>query len=568
MPTYLYTILSSAPMSRFLKGTGIVFLLIAVVIIVAFQAIQLDAPALSGSDSNFSPQVETSEKVRSSGNSWYRKSTNNLWEAYIEGDDYERGKTFGSLAESQIVEQEQYFIAQIEKLIPSEWFLKSLKFGVSFFNRNMDEHVIPEYQRELYGIAHHFSDDYDFIGTKYGRILNYHAAHDIGHALQDLSIVGCSSFALKNEMTSDGQLLIARNFDFYMGDDFSKNKLVLFNRPSEGIPYASITWAGFMGVVSGMNLEGLTVTLNASKSGVPTGAKTPISLLAREILQYASNIDEAISIAEKRETFVSESILIGSAKDGRAAIIEKSPDAMDVYDPNTSTMICTNHNQSEKFANEQVNLDNIRDSDSQYRFNRLTELLGRFDSLNVDSAVNILRNRRGVLEVELGSGNPKAINQLLAHHGIVFQPNKKQFWISGPPYQMGRFYCYNLDEIFASDSIPIGNIFIDSLTILEDPFIHTKGIWDFMEFKQLKNELFDSYALGKQIEWNEEKEDRLIKANPNSYVTYMALGDYYSDKGNCIKAVLYYETALGKEVASLSERTKIERSIEECDDSD
>ena len=554
-------------MSRFVKGLGIFLLLIMVIGIVAYQGMQLDRPALIDNQESFLPKVETTESVRHSGNSWYRENNNDLWEAYIEGNDYERGRTFGVLAESQIVEQEVYFITQIKKLIPSEWFLKSLKFGISFFNRNMDDHVIPEYQRELYGISHYFADDFDFIGPKYARILNYHAAHDIGHALQDLSIVGCSSFALKDEMTEDGQLLIARNFDFYMGDDFSKNKLVLFNRPSEGIPYASITWAGFMGVVSGMNLEGLTVTLNASKSSIPTGAKTPISLLAREILQYATNIDEAIAIAEKRETFVSESILIGSANDGRAVIIEKSPKAMDVYDPDTNLMICTNHNQSENFANEQVNLDNIRDSDSKYRFDRLTELLERSDPLNVDSAINILRERKGVSEVELGIGNPKAINQLLAHHGIVFQPKEKRFWISGPPFQMGRFYCYDLDEIFTMDSIPTGSITIDSLTISEDPFIHTKGIWDFMEFKKLKNELFDSYALGNAINWTQEKEDKLIKANPESYITYMALGDYYADFGECSKAIPYYQLALKKEVASLSERTKLERSIEECDDS-
>ena len=517
-------------------------------------------------ESSVQPKVKEQNGVRIFGGNWYRKNQYDLWEAYIEGEDHERGRTFGALAEEQIIQQEVFFVAQIQKLIPSEWFLKTLKFGVSFFNRNMDDHVIPEYQRELAGISEYFSDEYDFIGSKYARIMNYHAAHDIGHALQDLSIVGCSAFALKGSKTEDGSLLIGRNFDFYMGDDFAKNKLVLFNRPINGIPYASITWAGFMGVVSGMNAEGLTVTLNASKSSIPNGAKTPISLLAREILQYASNIEEAIAIAEKRETFVSESILIGSRHDGKAVVIEKSPEKVDVYDSNSETLICTNHYQSEAFKNEQVNLDNVRDSDSQYRYERLTELLAEYDSINSKKTIDILRERKGVSKVELGLGNPKAINQLLAHHGIVFQPDSNRFWISTAPWQMGKFLCYDLDVIFNLNEIPAGDVFIDSLTIDEDPFLHTKGIWDFMEYKHLKNELFEAYALGREIDWNIEKEQRLIASNPESYVTFMALGDYYADLGNCDRAVEFYSESLKKEVASLAERTKLEASIEECND--
>src|SRR5690606_9849818 len=95
------------------------------------------------------------------------------------------------------------------------------------------------------------SDGFDV--SNYQRTLWMHGAHDLGHVLQDLAIVGCSSFAVWGDRSADGKLLIARNLDFYLNDDFAENKMVYFVRPENGIPFMSISWAGMIGVVSGMN---------------------------------------------------------------------------------------------------------------------------------------------------------------------------------------------------------------------------------------------------------------------------------------------------------------------------
>ena len=164
--------------------------------------------------------------------------------------------------------------------------------------------------------------------------------------MQDYMLVGCSSFACWGENSADSSLIIGRNFDFYMGDAFARNKLVSFYQPENGYRFASVGWAGMTGVLSGMNETGLTVTINAAKSDLPAASATPISILTREILQYASTIEEAYAIARKRKTFVSEAILVGSAQDGKAAIIDKSPEKIALFTGNGQQIICTSRKPS------------------------------------------------------------------------------------------------------------------------------------------------------------------------------------------------------------------------------
>ncbi len=126
----------------------------------------------------------------------------------------------------------------------------------------------------------------------------------------------------------------------------------------------SVTWAGFIGVVSGMNEKGLTVTINAAKSDIPSGSATPVSLVAREILQYAENIGKQWPSREKEKCLFRNPFLIGSAEDGKAVIIEKTPDSIGLYDPGKNEIICANHFQSKELSGSKIQPD----SDQAERF--------------------------------------------------------------------------------------------------------------------------------------------------------------------------------------------------------
>jgi predicted choloylglycine hydrolase len=411
-----------------------------------------------------------------------RRSDSNLWEVYLQGNAFDRGIATGKLEKDLLEYQEKAFIDQIKQMITSEFYLKFLRIFIAFFNRNLASNIPEELKEEIYGISLSCTHDYDFIGSPYERQLNYHSAHDLGHALTDYMLVGCTSFAAWGSATEDSSLLIGRNFDFYVGDNFARNKTVTFYAPENGYKFVSVAWAGMTGVVSGMNEKGLTVTINAAKSSVPTASATPVSILCREILQYASTIEEARRIAGQTQLFVSESILIGSAIDNAAEIIEKSPDKTGVYATGNQWFVSANHFQSETFEKDENNLENIATSDSQHRQQRMEELIRRQIPLNPVKAAGILRDRKGVGEQVIALGDEKAINSLIGHHSVIFKPMQKQIWVSTHPWQLGAYVCYDLNVIFAQPDFS-SEIRTDALTIPADAFLQTKEYRDFLSVR-------------------------------------------------------------------------------------
>lgn len=518
-------------------------------------------PDISSYNSSKPVVTKKSDSVFISGNNSLLKNKQGLWELYAEGDPLEIGLNTGALTDSLLKRQQKIFFSKIKDLIPSNFEQKMLRHFLKWYNRKLYLNVPEEYQTEIFGVSEYTSHEFDNIAPKYQRGLYLHAAHDIGHALQDLALVGCSSFAAWNEKSEDGNLILGRNFDFYVNDAFAENKITAFINPKEGYKFMMVTWPGMIGAVSGMNQQGLTVTINASKSKIPLIAKTPISILTREILQHAATIDEAISIAKKRKVFVSESIMVGSANDNKAILIEVSPKKMDVYEvPNSDQLICSNHFQGDAFAADKRNQEQIANSHSEYRFERMQELLKENPKINPEIASEILRNKNGLNDIPLGYGSEKALNQLMAHHGIIFQPKEKLVWVSANPYQLGEFVCYDLNSVFnerKTDSLV--SFQKQNLNIAQDPFLKTTAFQQYKKFR-IEDHKIDS-MLDKKENISTEFIQNYQSLNPDYWVVYYKAGLYFYQIKEFQKAQLNFEKALEKEITTAPEKEKIEKYL-------
>jgi hypothetical protein len=531
-------------------------ILLCILLLIYVRVVSKVEPPVASTDLTIADTVNQPDAgLFTLGNNWFRKSESGLYELYIEGEPYERGVANGKLTQELVHYQEEVFTEQIHRLVPNGLYLEMLKFFVGWFNRDLADNVAEEYKQEILGVSRAASTEFNNIARPYQRILNYHAAHDIGHALQNMSLVGCTSFATWDSKSEDSTLIIGRNFDFYVGDDFARDKIIAFYNPAQGHKFMMVTFGGMTGVLSGMNDQGLTVTINAAKSDIPPASATPVSLVAREILQYASTIGEAYGIAKKRKMFVAESFLIGSARDGKASLIEKTPDAIDTYDSEGDYIISTNHFQGDTLGNTELNREHVRTSASKPRYDRVDELLRRQGKNSVSKTVALLRNQLGTGDKDIGLGNERAINQLVAHHAIVFQPEKRLAWISTGPWQLGKFVCYDLNKVFSYQPKQNEEIYEKGMEIPADSFLLVPAFRDYVKFAKFR------------FPFNPKDDlmpDSLVKWNPNSYHAYMLAADYWKEHKEWQKALNFYELGLTKEVATEQERQYMEKNLQHC----
>lgn len=546
---------------RILKYFAIVLVTILLTLTAAglFLYLTADREIPENSIPELIPPVRDSSGIKLFGRASLEKGEGDLWNLRLVGGPEERGLAFGQLCKPLMYEQEKAFVDQIKVLVPNEKYLSFLKYLTIIYNRNIQSNIQEEYRKEIYATSLGSSDEFSYIGDPYDRQLNYHAAHDLGHAMQEYMLVGCSSFAAWGSMSDDSTLLIARNFDFWVGDEFAKNKLVTIMEPESGYKFISIGWAGMSGVLSGMNEKGITITMNAAKSTPPIRSKTPISIIAREILQYASNIEEAFNIASSRDAFVSESLLIGSGDENRAVLIEKTPESTRLFTTDGELIISTNHFLSKDFLNDIKNSDAINaieGSHSQYRYKRIEELTYNYKPLSPEKSVAILRDTAGLKGEPVGLGNEISLNQYISHHAVIFKPAERVMWVSTAPWQLGKMVIYDLNKLFHLDKNSenkFKEIPADSIQI-------KVNVPQIIKFREHTKALISMTKNKVKVEDNFR--DTYISLNPNLFQTYINLGDNLSETGDKEQAYEMYKMALNLKLPSKDIQQQLEIKLE------
>jgi len=105
----------------------------------------------------------------------------------------------------------------------------------------------------------------------------------------------CSGFALMGKATRDGELYHGRVLDYDTDSHLQDHAVVIVAEPEGRNAFANVTFAGFIGSVTGLNEKHIAVG-EMGGGGQLFWAGEPMSFLVRRVLEEADDLDEAVNV--------------------------------------------------------------------------------------------------------------------------------------------------------------------------------------------------------------------------------------------------------------------------------
>lgn len=463
------------------------------------------------------PQSEVRDGRVYVGESWMSRERG-LLELHLSGDPFTLGYSHGRLGTPYLVQIEDYLFGEMRRYVPSSLALSAIKTGVMLKQRNLLDAVPTLLRLELAGLAEAQPDGQGDFLPPFQRVVFYHALHDITQTIERSPLLGCTAIAASGSATTDGHLYIGRNFDFEGPPMFDSEKAILFFRPQDKLAFASVAWTGMAGVVTGLNEAGVYVSVNALRTDDKSDHGLPVELLLRDVLERAHSLDEAIAVAKEHAVLVPDLYLFADGKTGEAAVVERSPTRFEVT-RSRDVIAVANHARSAPFAGDKANERLRTYLTSGARQARADELLARYrGSIDANGVLQILRDKRGVGDKELGLGNRNALDAIIATHSVVVDATERVIWVAKGPHALGEYVGFDLRKELGDKSRA------DPAALAEDPVLHSV---EYRNYRMMSLSLHAAEVAKKrdQLELAIEEAQRAVALGPLSADAHLVLAD-------------------------------------------
>ncbi len=228
---------------------------------------------------------------------------------HLKGTPYEMGYQQGALLKDDIKEL-VHFLFDVKA--------KELKIKVA------GKEVQPNARAIIAGIA---AGQKKFVPARFFEELKG-VADGAGMTVEDITVANfipemfhCSGFALSGSATKDGTLYHGRILDYGCDWRLQEHAVLTIAEPDGKIPFVNVTYAGFIGSVTGMNAKQVSIG-EMGGAGLGHWAGVPMSFLVRMALEEADDLDEAISIFRDNPRTCEYYYVVADGKTGKGVGME------------------------------------------------------------------------------------------------------------------------------------------------------------------------------------------------------------------------------------------------------
>lgn len=228
--------------------------------------------------------------------------------AHLAGSPYEIGRQHGALLReevraslSQVLSYfRRYLKIPLVRTIAVNWWLDAAW-------RQARPFIPPDDLEELAGLA-------EGSGVPLRELARLHAVPERTYS--------CANFAAWGRATAGGRMIHVRNLDWNIQAGIQRFATVFVVRPTGKRAFVSVSWAGFIGVLSGINEAQISIGQVGAETVDATFRGEPMTFLMRRVLEETDSVAAAVSLVSSARRTVGVNYVVADARAKQAVVLE------------------------------------------------------------------------------------------------------------------------------------------------------------------------------------------------------------------------------------------------------
>ena len=330
----------------------------------------------------------------------------------LSGSPHQMGWAHGSLLKNEVrhcVDSALYLAGLASTVATGKWFPEELRNAYA----RLEKHIPDAHKREANALA-----DASGVSRRETQLANVFP-----------ELFHCSGFAIFGKATADGKLYHGRVLDYMTEIGLQDTATVFIMSPDGKIPFANVGYAGFIGSVSGMNAQQISLGEMGGR-GEGNWDGVPMTTLMRRALEECKTLDEVKTLWKTSPRTCEYYYVFADGKIPSAVGVAATPEKIEFLQPGQSHELLG---------------PGIADAVVLSAGERLTELKQR------------VKSGYGTFDIEKATAlmcRPVAMRSNL--HNVLFVPQDGIFYVANAthysPAAERPYTKYNLKELLPANS--------------------------------------------------------------------------------------------------------------------